>query len=338
MMKQFILFTIFIFVFSRVTHAALPPSFRTGRITLQLESEYFKTDANYDLDGESQKLLSDNNYTNIANTFTGTYFLDGGWSLGGGFGYAYATSESIENRTNGKLTHLLARGQKLFAISLFRLIPEVELTMTTDKIEEDRDEVLTSEGTNGIKAGTWLTMDVWRFRAYGYAGFDYRDDGRAGLMPWRGGLALRQAKWFFSGEMGGIETITDDEYIDSRFERTLITSRTNAGSLRYYSVNPRLVEMRALAGFEILSNLQLSLGYGQTLIGKSTADGQSLFLALTYNIETQAGASPVTDSPRATRKLIHQDDVKSRKARQKDEEFEPEIENDYDDSLFEEDL
>jgi hypothetical protein len=321
------------FAFVLVTHAAMPPSFRTGRVSLQIDSEYFWTQSNYNIEGESIDLPTNQSYKNLSNTLSGTYFLPQGWATSGGFGYAYVSSESFENRTNGALTQLFARAQKLFAFSIFRLIPEVEVTATLDPIEEDQDDVLTHEGANTAKVGSWLTIDISRLRIYGFAGYEYRDGGRASLIPWNAGVGFRAAKWQFFAEANGAEVFEDDTHVGNRIERVQVTNRVSAGSLRYYSVNPQWIEARVQAGYEIQYNTLLSLGYGQTIMGKNTADGRSLFLTLTYNIDSQLMSPGLEESSEYENTKKPLKDLKS-----VDEEFEPEIEQDYDESLFEEDL
>lgn len=330
LVKKIILFAFFAVVFTGVAYAAMPSSFHTGRITLSAESEYFWTKSNYDDVGVSRPLPSSNSYSNLTNTFAATYFKEGGWALTGGAGFAYASSSSLEDRTSGKITNFLARAQKLISFSPLRLVPQADLVATTQRVSPETDEVLSHEGAHSVRIGSWLTYDFRLIRTYGYAGFDYRDDGRSSLLPWAGGLGFKTTPWSFTIELNGYQSLTDDEYTDTPLQRTIVTNKVSAGSLRYYSVNPNLIEARAQGGFKFADNYNFNFGYAQTLAGENTAEGQSVFLGLTYNIDTS-----VTDTQKAASNMSP-NESKQQKLKQK--RFEPLIEEDYDETLFEEEL
>ncbi len=319
----------------------MPPAFHTGRLSLTADAEYFWTSANYDDEGESDKLFNDGSYKNLSTVYGATYFFPDGWSLGGGLGYAYAQSDGFENRSNGVFTHIYVLGQKLFSFSPVRLIPEVKATISFDEVDRDGDEVLASDGANELLLGSWLTYDFWRLRSYGYLGYNYRDDGRSSLMPWRLGLGFRQTTFNFSGELTGAESITDDDYTDNRFERTQVTSQVDASSLRYYSVNPRWIEMRLQGGVEFIDNWTFNLGFAKTISGENTADGQSAFLNLTWNIETEEPTKPTRTRPSynvkeepSARQNQDQEVRPRRDSDKQQEEFQPLLEDDYN-SVFE---
>lgn len=340
--KKLILFLLFTIVFTRVAHAAMPPPFRTGRITLSADSEYFWTKSNYDENGASQNLLSDNSYSNLTNTFGAAYFISGGWALTGGARFAYASSKSLEDRTNGEITNFFMCTKKLISFSKLRFIPEAELTISTQKIAPETDSVLTNEGVHSVRVGSGVTYDFWKIRTYGYVGLDYRDDGRSSLLPWAGGLGLKNSQWFFSAELNGYQSITDDDYTDSPLQRAAVTSKVSGGSLRYYSVNPNLIEARIQAGFDFANNYNLNFGYAHTLAGENTAIGQTVLVGFAYNIHTT-----VSDTQKTTRRqriesdsrlgkgTMDTDEAEEQKLRQKN--FEPLIEEDYDETLFEDD-
>ncbi|OFZ15933.1 MAG: hypothetical protein A2Z20_10760 [Bdellovibrionales bacterium RBG_16_40_8] len=289
---KFISAFILIFVYKSQVVAALPSLyFKPGRIELKADSEYFWTTSNYDTSGTSQSLPDSNSYKNVTTKLDGLMYTQANWALGGGVGFAYAESvAAVDTRTNNQLTDVHLRVQKPISKDFlgsdnFFLLPEAEALFFLSKIDKNStsDDVLTGEGANELKIGTWVAYRIRSFFVYGFIGYNNRDDDRSALLPWRVGINWQKTRFYFSGEIGGYKSISDDSYVNQRFERINVTSIRDAGSFRYYSVNPSLIEARIEVAFRISNSLGIYGGYSKTISGESTADGQSILAGLTYN-------------------------------------------------------
>ncbi|MCB0350062.1 MAG: hypothetical protein KDD38_02690 [Bdellovibrionales bacterium] len=301
--------------------AAMPPYFKPGQFQLTEHSEYFWTTSNYDEFGEIRNLTGNNSYSNLTNQLDGTYFISDALALRTGANISYAKSTStIEDRSNSELSSLHGQVMYKFVTPLISFIPDLDITLSLTEIDPQGDNVLTGEGVNTFKVGSWALaqLGLLRLRGYGYIGYEYRDGGRSALIPWTAGLSWRGRRLRPSFEISGYNSASDDEYISSRFNRELVTSTVNAGSLRYYSVNPNLIQARAELTYQATHNFSISAGASSSLKGESTAKGESVFFALAYSF------SPHTSKP-------SQPDTRS----ERQKKFEFKLEEDYDETLFE---
>lgn len=331
-LKNLILAVIFLIAFNEFSHAAMPPYFKPGQFRISGRSDYFWTNANYDEFGKKENLSGSNEYNNLTNTFDGTYFFTNSLALIGGLNFSYAKSAgTIEDRTNSEITDVHARAMYKFSTSIMSLIPEFEAVLAMNPVDPLGDTVLTNEGVNTFKAGSWLYSSFRSIpiKVYGYLGYQYRDEGRSALMPWTAGLGWRGRRWLPSFEVGGYESISPDEYSNSRFQREFVTANVNAGSLRYYSVEPRLIESRFELAYAITRNFVLTGGLTYSLMGESTAQGQSVFVGLDYNF------SPATTKLERAYNTKSPEGRKSREHSERLKKFEFNLEEDYDESLFE---
>lgn len=316
------IFSITLLVLPDQSHAAMPLPFKAGRASVSLENEYFWTTKNYDKDGNSVDFPDDDKFNEFKSRIIGEYILDGQWSLSGGMNFTYSQSHSLDvDRSNSRLTDAYVKAQYLLSWPQVRLIPEASSLFAFGKIDPNTDEVLTDEGVNVFTVGTWVIFPVARVKVYGYIGYQQRTDGRSALMPWNLGVSYRLTRWTFSGELNGYQSITDDEDTNNRGVRETLNSLVNGGSLRYYAVNPNLMQGQLRVDFQPYREFSFYGGLAQTVGGESTAAGTTALAGFTYFLDT--GAEHDSLGP------------KGRKNRKKDQEFIPAVEEDYDESLFE---
>jgi hypothetical protein len=294
--------------------------------------QYLNTSANFDSEGDEIDMTGSFGYKNITTSLDGTYYFGGGWAANAGLRFANAESSSpAEERSNSALTDVHVYGQKLLSWSRIRFVPEVGVLFTTDEITQTQDDVFLSEAVNVYSAGSWIISDLRYFKAYGFLGYDYRDDGRSNLLPWTAGLAFRASRAALLAEMGGYKSVANDEDTDTPNEllRRNQNNLVNGTSLRYYSVNPDLTEIRLQAHYAFSREFSIFGGASYALMGKNTASGQVFNIGLTYNLDT---ADPrLAKKRKPVRKWQRGDKVED----EIDAAFEPLVEEDYDETLFE---
>lgn len=307
--------------------AAMLPDFREARAILEVTVDHFTTTENYISDGSKQPLGGDLAFNTTAVNFVGTYIFP--MAISTSLGLQYARSEStgiIEDRTNAELNEFFLRGRKLFAVGSFRMVPEVVTAFATNEIDEFQDQTTTSDGVNRYQIGGHLSYSAMKLRLYAYGGYMIRTEGHSDLLPWHLGAGLRTRPVALTFELGGYRSISDDDYTDTPFRRDDLTDLVNAGSRRFYSINPDLTEVRGHVTYELPAGLALTGGVAQTLAGTNTAHGQTYTVGLSWFTDTFAPTK--SSGAKSTR------EGKAKKSDILDDKFEEALEE-YDESLFE---
>lgn len=320
--KNYVTLAFSILVYFSVPTKALsgPPAyFKDGRASLDVASQYFMSDENYDSDGNATPLAGSNKFSDWATTFDGTYFFSQNWAISGGLNFVQATSNGmIEDRTAGNLTDLHTTLMSSLTFGAFRFIPDLRIRFALDEVKMTADDVLTSEGVNTYQGGSWAVANLNIMKLYAYLGYQYRDDGRSNLLPWTLGASSRYRRLRYAGELNGYKSIVDDGDTNdtfAEFSRLAYLSTVNAGSLRYYGINPSSIEAKIHLNYIWSGSFNFGGWYSQTISGENSAKGQTVGFQLAYNFDQIAFVRPV-DEPAA--------------------EFNPSLEEDYDESLFQE--
>jgi hypothetical protein len=258
-------------------------NFHEGRIFYQADTDYFTTDANYSNDGGSfEHMPSGYSITNLTSSMRAGYDFSSDLSIFGLLNYGYTmTSDPAYDRTNSGVSDIGLGAQYILMTSPFVLIPDFEFFFPLFKIDEATDEALIGDGALSARLGTWLQKDISFFVLEGYLGFQYRDDGRSGLLKWQAGGYVPIRSFKIGASAGGYQSVLDDEFKDLPIARTRVTNRVNAGSLRYYNVNASLVEARAWLSYDF-SFLSIQAFYNRSLTGENNAEGQSFGAAISF--------------------------------------------------------
>ncbi len=354
------LISIYILLFvAQNSFAALPPTYREGQMTFSANTEYFSTTANYDRFSNKLTLPFGQKYQNITTTIDGKFDLPENFVIGGGINMAYARSTgedlfislpATKNRTNSEISDGHAFAQYFLDYGRFRLVPELKGALAFKRINLNdnlNDSVLTNDYADSLQAGSWAIINLGQLRGYGYLGFLYQDDDRANDMTWQAGLLWRSHHFLLAGSFDGYQPVINDKQT-LNYPRENRTFFVDGQSFRYYATNPALTELRLTAGLAFENNIQITAGWGTTLLGTETAQGQTLFAGLSFGVDMAGGPganfehkkhkhmAPATGSHEdsGTRKG-HRKGGDGEKTRDKDEggDFQPDIEE-YDESLF----
>ncbi|MEQ1665849.1 MAG: hypothetical protein ABL927_10775 [Bdellovibrionales bacterium] len=332
--RNLIVFLIFIIAPVASLFAATPPTFKPGRITASAQVEYFMTSSNFDTQGNPYDFQAGNSYSNVATTYDGTYTLPNYLQFKGGFGYSYAQSTTLNlDRTNGAITDV--HGSILYQIKFGKLhfIPQADALFAINKIDVTSDKVITNDGVNTYQGGSWLTYDISAFRLYGFLGYQNRSGGVSSLLPWRVGATGYFSSYKLSADIGGYKSITDDEYTTFPSLRTGVNNITSGNSLLYNGINPNLTELRAQVEYVSKGSFDFYAGASYALAGESVAKGESFFGGLTYKLDAKKASSDDTTYNNSSTTESYGPDSRYDK-KKPDPKFEPNVEEDYNDSLF----
>lgn len=271
------------------TALAKPETFeyqRQGSLRLLSEANYFTTEANYASDGGTfTELQNGRNFKNLQIDVGGQYAFSKRLYLGSAL--SIANSESYDGsftRSNSGLTEVKFWAQYIVMVRPLRIIPEVQFWYPFNRVESNTDETLTGEGAMVLQPGSWFIKPFKAFDVFSYLGIKYQDEGRATLLPYRLGLEYNFSRFFVGAGLNGYQTLIDDEDTATPSNKTSITNRVNGMSLKFYSINPSLLEADAWLGMKFSKTSQLRLGLSQTLNGENSAEGLTVHAAIYFEL------------------------------------------------------
>jgi hypothetical protein len=249
-----------------------------------LTNEYFSTTANYgETRGTTVSLPAQNTYSTLTTHIRGRYGLSLKNSVFASIGGGYAQAvDPFFSRTNTALTDVsVGIDTILLQKRGWHILSEAQVGYPIDRVDPSQTTVLTSDGEIYLHAGLYYFKTFRYLRLGGYTGF-YVPDQTAKRFDYEVTADFPIGRYFFAGlGLDGTESIILDSASES--SRTTTTINTAAGSERYFAYNPALLEGRLWLGFAPQREIQVRLGYGQTLTGLHTAQGQIFLLSLVLN-------------------------------------------------------
>ena len=277
-------------LFSAPAQAQLLPPPAPGEYQLRGEFSYFKTTANFDGTGSKSALLNGASLSTMNGL--GEFIFD--WTeeirLHAGLvgGQTTANRQStlatpVEAHTNAGLSEAWVGGQYWYHYAAFDLVPDLELHYPLFRVDLNSGDPLLGEGALRLNGGAWLVGQWGDWRPFGFLGYEYRDEGRATLMPYHLGLQwLPENGWWAQAEMRGYQTLTNDTNTDNGTVRDLYLARIQGGSERFYSLNPASHELAVMLGTHF-GQMGIYAGGAMTFMGKNSADGLTFTVGLTFD-------------------------------------------------------
>tara|TARA_B100000749_G_scaffold280771_1_gene278663 strand:- start:161612 stop:162532 length:921 start_codon:yes stop_codon:yes gene_type:complete len=244
-------------------------------------SQYSTTD-NYDFPGGSFTSLGDGKYYQYLRSHSEfIYDYSDNWSLTAGLTGSMATSDDkTDVRKSTRIHRMNFKAQYIAIRKGFQLVPEIEASFSLFDIADDVDEVLVDDDLTRLQFGAWLQKRFFTLNNYMYLGYQYRSDDFSSLGIYKIGTYKRLKNYYLGLELNGFSSLTDDKYVDTPINRTVITSRVNAGSLAQYAVNPSVTNASVWAGYNFARNFIFKLGYDQSINGESYGSGQTIWLKM----------------------------------------------------------
>lgn len=255
-----------------------------GRADFNFTVDYFKTTANFISDGSKTDMLSGMYFQNIDTTFGARYVLleNLGFSTALKVGNSEST-DAVATRRNSSLSKiLLGSDYQVFNTGFWNLTADLSYSQAIEKVDPATDSALNNDGANEIQGGLRTSLDFDRFAPFGQIGINYRTEGLSTLLLYSGGLEFRFESIKLGGLVTGYSTLKEDENTAKPFIRDLVTGRVDAGSKKYYSVNPTLLDSELYLQYNFDRNLSFKTFGGYTLIGTNTAVGFHMGAAVTW--------------------------------------------------------
>ena len=261
--------------------------FYQDRFTFEANYRYFKTDANYTQDGGQYVSLVGSNSYSVSDLDFGVR-----WTTGQTYGLYVASrlaqgesKTSGINRTNSYITHAQAGvDMLLISNSKFDLIPDVSLIFPLQRVVKTSDDALAGEGAMEITARVIGRLKWGTLEPFAMLGLTYRDEGRSTLLPYLAGAELSFSSLKLGADIGGYQTILKDQYTSNSSERHVVSLK-NGGSLKYYSVDPSLLETSAWLRWQ-MGDFAFKGGAATTMTGTSTAAGLTFFAGMSFALDS----------------------------------------------------
>ena len=279
-------------VFSWRTQATeIYKPFWPHRFDMYLESQYFKTDSNFDIDGNKQSLGADlanpDGYSfqsiNLQTVARYLFFHDLGIYSGINFGNV-ESHNPLNTGTNSLLNYLIIGADyqivKEGALSLYG---DVSYWLSNESIDINTNDAITSNGASEFKTIVVGVADLGKFKNFVKLGYAYRTAGLSSLVHYGAGAELSVKKFAIGTSVDGLSSVTDDQNTDRPELRDLVTDRVNAGSRRYYSVNPNQLEIELYFSYRIDPSLKFKISGGSSILGANSANGYFAGLALNWS-------------------------------------------------------
>ncbi|WP_413586220.1 hypothetical protein [Bdellovibrio sp. HCB274] len=265
--------------------------FRRDRWDFELGTNYFYSEANYETFGEgSTSLSSGNHYQLLDVDFATRYMPSRTWSVFGSGTFSSAQSKnSVATRTNTSFSNITGGFDFLAYDGWAQLVPEFGILIPLQQVDPAGDDALNSEGVVELWGRLTAQKDFGTARFYGWLGLDYRADGRSSLMPWGAGLQFKADAFRIGGEVIGSQSITDDKDTNTQYIRNAYLQNVNAGSYKFYSVNPSSIDTLFYATWMVNNNWALQINGGATVAGENSAAGYHAGALVRYSFDMAEG-------------------------------------------------
>ncbi len=260
-------------------------TFNEGRFDSNFSVDYFKTEANYSSSGSSTSLGASNSYQILDINILGRYVPKNDFGVFGAFNIGSAeSSNAVATRKNSTLNNFtIGSDYLLYKADILETYVEASYDHDLEKIKSDTDSVMNNDGAGHLKISVTSILDYGGFVPYARGGIDYRTEGLSTLFTYGGGLEIRFENAIVLGAgLNGYLTLKEDSKTNQAFERDNLTARVNAGSQKFYGINPNSLDTDFYFKYEADQDLSFKLGGGLTVLGSNSAQGYHVGAAVTW--------------------------------------------------------
>lgn len=249
--------------------------FKEGQFDLDIETQYYKSTANFDADGNKIDLVTGNYYQTIdfSSSIRWGFTDDLGFKAGFNVGNA-ESSNFVATRTNSLFNRIdVGADYMLLDTSTFQMFIELMYSHLLEKVSQTGDQVLTSNGASEIKPTLYARMDFDDFYPYAYIGANRRSEGLSTLFTYGGGGEFRFENFGLGAGINGFTSVTDDQYTHQALIRDNVTTNVNGGSKKYFSINPSSLSSELFMNFAIVDEAFIKLYAIYDVAGSNMSQG-----------------------------------------------------------------
>jgi hypothetical protein len=285
---------------------------------------YFETTGNFNDVGTKINLLGTNKYSLLDSFLESRYVFKDLWSVKGQVFISNAESKNSDfNRANSTLNAISVGGDWMVYRGFMDVIPELSVRYSLDPISNSQDSVINNEGVLEVLAMLRAQNNYSWFSYYAGAGYHFRSE-RSGTMPWHLGGGFKWKHSFLGLELNGFQTITDDgDKGTAESLRNTVIQRVNAGSYRFYTVNPSHIQAAVNLDIGFSSGFIVKTFLANSISGQSYSNGMTAGVMINLLFDTISNSRP------------HEEIVKPVESVKKAETFQIQTQDGVDQKLFE---
>lgn len=250
-------------------------SYHEGRTDFDFTLNYFKTTSNFSSSGSKTDLPAGRYLQTIDTAAQVRYVLFNDVALFGGLNVGSAeSSDSVATRTNSTVSNVfLGTDFQFLNTSSFNLTGEISYLQNLEKVKQDTDSVLNSDGASEINALIGSTFNFDSIYFFTKGGIKYRAEGLSTLLTYTAGIENRFDDLAVGFSLAGFTSIRNDDHTDQAAYRDNVTARVDAFSKKYYAVNPNLLDSEIYFKYNFTKNLGLKAFAGYPILGSNSAVG-----------------------------------------------------------------
>lgn len=271
--------------------------YRPQRFDLAVDTQFYKTTANFDSGGQKTDLAFENSFQIIDVTpqLRWGMFRDLGVRIGGNIGSAESV-DPIDTRSNSTFNRVdVGADYQLLNFESFQTIVDFEYSHPMEKIETTTDSSLNNNGASEIKPTLIMRMDAGSFYPYAYVGGNIRSEGLSTLLTYGVGGEFRFSELGLGAVVEGFSSVKDDEFTNSASRRDLITTRVNGGSKKFYSINPNSLAAEVFLNFAMTEWVKFKAYGGTDVTGSNTSQGFFVGGALNFALDYGNGGDDLEE-------------------------------------------
>lgn len=273
-----------------------PPIPLKGQTAYDLDSEFFIATKNFSKDSQTIESAGGKyQYLKVSPSIE--------FSLGGNhqvhLSGDFVNSQSVDSsftRNNTNLSEVSLGYRYSFRWLRLLWIPELIGIAPLFSIKDNTDQSLLGEGASAAEPGLWLIKNYFRTRFFLRGSYEWRSGGRAQLAHFMFGASYRTVgQYRYAIDLNGFSTVAEDIYTNDQTKRLQVINSANAGSYKYYSINPQSLAAHVSIAMPIVGSHFIELGYQKDLNGQFYAAGDTVLLRWTFTSSAIPGAKSVAE-------------------------------------------
>ncbi len=248
--------------------------------------EHFASTSNFEENGSSASLNSGNGFGETQSYFKLRHPWSDHWAFSAELsaGYTESVTPTLSRQNSGLNNLVLSIDYNMIGGS-FNILPELILIYPFQKVDPQTDTVLIGEGALSAEARlNW--QKLWpTFKLLAHTGFKYRDEGRSSLFTYKLSNEFDLNSFLLGAGFEGFVSVLQDQHTKRTQERLDVVRRVDAGSYRYYSVNPTEHKALGWLGYQFDRSLSVRGGLDYIYAGGRVAAGYGYFVGIEYSFE-----------------------------------------------------
>lgn len=312
--------------------------FSEGFLELQYRGQYISSDSNFSTDGTIVSLGPNHYFRVIDSDLTARLGFAEKWASEINFHMPSVESfDGLTKKVNSSLSEMSVGLETIVLTRYVDFIPEFQALFPIETYSQTQTSAVNGEGVMQLKLLLNMQKNMGTWSPYGYFGFNYRAEGRGGLLPWLVGVNFGKEN-IFGAELFGFQTLIDDndaKNATTKEARLTFLTNVNAGSYYYASLSPVRVDSKVYYRAHMSDFWMFQLEMGIAPMGWDTSYDYHVGGFLRFNIELWEGG-PLAKTRIKRRIKINSDAFIKKEDKANVDHFKEDTNDGVDQTLFKE--